>query len=204
MKKRLIITVAVGALHLTGKFFSAKSILFLALLCIPPTSLVLGLVFTLGLFAVTIWNIVGVFTMWRIHKAKALIPLALCIPFVFLGGIASDLGLHQRIRAFRDTLPKYEEKVASVVDQLHQRKEISDPQHNSNHFGRFPDNHGLFNVYAELDTNGVATIRFVEVISMNFHHRGYIYRADGDFKSALREREGIEAPINKNWCAIAD
>jgi hypothetical protein len=202
MKKRLIITVAVGVLHLIGKFFSAKSSLFLALLGVPPI-LVLGLVFLLGLFAVTIWNIVGVFTMWRIHKAKALIPLALCILFVFLGGIASDLGLDQRIRAFRDALPKYEEKAASVVDQLHQRKEVADPQHDSNYFGKFPD-HSRCNIYAELDTNGVATIRFVEVISMNFHHRGYMYRADGDFKSALREREGIEAPINKNWCAIAD
>jgi hypothetical protein len=204
MKKRLIITMVVGVLHLVGKFFSAKSITFLALLACPPTSLVLGVVFGVGLFAVTVWNIVGVFTMWRTQKAKALVPLALCIPFVFLGGVAGDMGLDQRIRDFRGALPKYEAKATAVIAQLHQRTESAGSERDSKYFGKFPDENPYFNICAELDTNRVATVRFVRVISLNFHHRGYMYRADGDFKSALRVREWIQAPINKNWCAIGD
>ncbi len=198
---RLVITVAMGTLHLIGKFFSAKSIMFLTVLACPPTSLVLGLFFLMGLFAVTVWNAIGVFTMWRTHRTKALIPIAVCLPFFLLGGLAGTLGLNARIETFKHDLPEFQTKAEAVVRELQDRAESATVRNKqSNYFGR----HAGFNIYAEADTNGIPTVRFVRVVTINLHHRGYMYRPDGNLKSALREREWIQTSINEKWGAIGD
>ena len=169
-------------------------------MAVPPSSSVVGLFFLAGLFAVAIWNFVGIFRLWREHKAKALIPFVICLPFFFLGAPLHQIGLNHRFAAFQSDLPEFEEKAEAVVVELHARSKSRNQKDRSNHFGK----HGDFNIYAKVDTNGVPTVRFVRVITMNFHHLGYMYPPDGKFDAAIREREWIQKPINDKWCAIRD
>lgn len=200
MKKRLIITVTMCVLHLIGKYFASRSITFLTIMVVPPTSLVVGAFFFIGLFAIAVWNLVGIFKLWREYKAKILIPFALCLPFFFLGGLVSEFGLKRRIAAFQAELLGFEKKAEAVVEELRTRSTADNLTERSCHFGTYDK----FTVYGVVDTNGLPTVRFLRAITMNFHHLGYMYRPDGTFGAALLDRECIQAPINDKWCAIAD
>ena len=174
-------------------------------LTFPPV-LFITLPVVIGLPLFTIYSLVGVFTQWKTHKARAFIPFALCICFFLLASVANRAGFRIRMKTFRENLPMFEEKAMSVVEELQtdvaDGKELKQPHHagtfNLPHLGR------PYMVYAELETNGVATVRFTLIVTINLHHRGYMYRSDGNFKAALKDWEHIQEQINEHWCAVAD
>jgi hypothetical protein len=159
-----------------------------------------------GLPIFTIYTFVGIFTQWKNHKIRALIPFALCICFFFLASVARDYGFRLRMNTFRTNLPRFDEKVRSVVAELQRKIENEAKLEQPYQAGQFDLPHlgRPYVIYAELETNGVATVLFTHVVTLNLHHRGYMYRSDGDFKAALRDWEHIQEPINEHWCAVAD
>ena len=154
MKKRLIITLAMCIIHLMGKYFAARSITFLTIMTIPPTSLVVGTFFLVGLFTVAVWDFCGVFKLWGKYKIKAVIPFALCLLSFFLGGSLSKFGLNHRIAAFQAELPAFEKKAEGVIEDLRVRSTSGSQQDRSHHFGQYDG----FNIYAVVDTNGVRAV----------------------------------------------
>jgi len=175
------------------------------ILTLPPV-LFISFPMFIGLPVFTIYSFVGIFTQWKKHKARALIPFTLCICFFFLASVASNAGFRMRMNTFRTNLPKFEEKAASVVAELQRKVEAGEDAKQPYQAGQFDLPHlgTPYVIYAELETNGVATVRFTHVVTINFHHRGYMYRSDGDFDAALRKWEHIQEPINEHWCAVAD
>ncbi|MBN1673596.1 MAG: hypothetical protein JXR37_21295 [Kiritimatiellae bacterium] len=205
MKARIVWTICLGVGWTAFRFLPVWSPERMIIWTLPPLVLVFLLCF-FGLPVFTVYSFVGVFTQWKRCKARAFIPVLLCVGFFFLASAASHVGLQMRISSFRRHLPEFDEKAQSMVQRLRDKGAQGSNLERVWAEDKFSPRHVSrpYKVYAELETNGVAAVRFSHVVTLNFHHVGYMYRSDGDFDSALWDRERIQERINKHWCAVAD
>ena len=159
-----------------------------------------------GLFAL---SVAWVFTLWRKHKAKSLLPLALVLLFMF-GGCDGAIHLGEILgrQRFLSRLAGFEH-AARLIES---GSTSSDPMLEVKQLG-----HGRqwvkihqtepyigYAAVTDPETNGSLTIRFLQDITFNSHHRMFMFQSVGDFDGVLRNREYIHYTINTNWCATAD
>lgn len=153
--------------------------------------------------------VVWVFTLWWAHKVRALIPFVLVLLFMFGGcDAANRVGQFLGKQRFLERLPRFEEAVwairsgAALSNSLFTVRDLP-------HGRQWVAIHrsGPYIGYAAVtdpETNGSLTIRFLQDVTFNSHHREFVFQSEGDFKGALSEREFILYEINTNWCAVAD
>src|SRR6058998_2670057 len=98
VKRRLIITTAVGLLYVLDSFLLGRTQFMPVALTQPVFFIVSFLVWPWLSFAL-VWNLVGVFTLWKWHSGRALLPLLACLPFLFIGSRLAELGLRFRFKA---------------------------------------------------------------------------------------------------------
>ncbi len=162
----------------------------------------------IGLPILTLANLIRVPLLWRQHRFKAFVPFLICAFGLYLTGWAMDLGHWLHIREFKANLSQYE----AVVDDIVHRRMPPTPtgivmkgeEDCCYDFHLPPDKKHLAQWgTAEFGEDGTLTVRFILATHFNSHHRKFMYRSDGDFEKAYREREG-GTPINEHWAAVSD
>jgi hypothetical protein len=194
MRKRLIVTTANAAYFLALLFFSERYILPWSQ-NLPPV-LLLGALLLLNLLAVIIWDVVGVFTLWRLHKAKTLIPVAICVTLFLLIYPVGELAFSLRIREFKAHLPEFEKRAEAGVLAL--QDQGADAAHELD-FGTYAG----FDVVGDVDGHGVPAVTFSRRVS-ELGRAGYRYRPYGNSGVTGRGAGWRERPITAKWSDFAE
>lgn len=156
----------------------------------------------------TLANLLRVPGLWRQYRFKAFVPFLICAFGLFLAVCGLELGRWLHMREFKANLPQYE----AVVDDIAHRRAppaptgiVMERKEDCCYIVRFPPEKKYLGYWAraEFGEDGVLTVRFILSTSIDFHHRMFMYRSDGDFEKAYRERER-GAPINEHWAAVSD
>jgi len=150
-----------------------------------PVAMMLGFS-GIGLPILALVNLVRIPFLWRQYRFKAFVPFLICAFGLLLAGCGMELGRWLHIREFRANLPQYE----AVVDDIANRRPPPAPtgivmkrKEDGWYIVHFPPEKKYLGNWAraEFGEDGVLTVRFILSTSIDFHHRMFMYRSDGDF-----------------------
>lgn len=161
-----------------------------------PSTQLLSMLLTLGLFVFGFISFVRVFTHWHRERWRALVPLSVCVLVVVL---APELGAAIRQLIFQRSLPRYE----SIIRQIESGAipVSSELRHISQAEGAW-----AYAVLARRGTNGVLTVEFLTGGGFPVKHSGYLYCSSGVIESGslADSRWPKKQEVKPSWFRISD
>ena len=203
LSKKLIAGGMLGIAWMLWVFIPAYSPSLGTFFFLPPLVLISLFVWA-GFVMFSLYCLVSMIVLFKKSAKEAVLPFALCLACFLAGNVLETYGANVRLDMFRHNLTAFDQQVDLIEKQLLANEGTEKAVYGFHMLDDFTVEElgDPFNVVAYYETNGVLTLRFLHAVSMQAHHRGYLYRSDGQLDSAIAEGEWMEAVINSNWCTV--